>query len=167
MYPRSYSREQYNSYLYSPQNIPGVFHYPNGYPQPRAIDYSIALPTEPRPLEPVYPAPPRLTHISEQRNDYYFTTPVEERPSCMLQESWRPGLSRTTNEHEEYSEENDGDSLEDGVEGKKSQRLSVTWLRFRGSQFLDLFATAKVTTLLSNLVQQRSSGYIMSFVWFL
>ena len=126
MYPRSYSREQYNSYLYSPQNIPGVFHYPNGYPQPRAIDYSIALPTEPRPLEPIYPAPPRLTHISEQRNDYYYTTPVEERPSCMVQESWRPGLSRTTNEHEEYSEENDGDSLEDDVEGKKSQRLSVT-----------------------------------------
>ena len=167
MYPRSYSREQYNSYLYSPQNIPGVFHYPSGYPQPRAIDYSIALPTEPRPSEPIYPAPPRLTHISEQRNDYNYTTPVEERPSCMLQESWRPSLSRTTNEHEECSEENDGDSLEDGVEGKTSQRLSVTWLKFRGSQFHDLLATAKVITLFSNLVQQRSSGYIMSFVWFL
>lgn len=123
MYPRSYSREQYNFYLHPFQNIPGGFHYPSGYPQPRDIDYSRALPTEPRPSEPIFPVHPRLTHISEQRSDYYYTTPVEERPSCMLQESWRPGLSRTTNEHEEYGEENDGDSLEDGVEGKKIAKI--------------------------------------------
>ena len=35
----------------------------------------------------------------------------------MLQEHWRPDRSCVGNEREEYCEENDGDSIEDGVEG--------------------------------------------------
>lgn len=47
----------------------------------------------------------------------HYRSQVEERPSCMLQAHWRPDRSCIGNDREEYCEENDGDSIEDGVEG--------------------------------------------------
>lgn len=43
----------------------------------------------------------------------------------MLQEHWRPDLSRTGNEREEYCEENDGDSIEDGLEGNITAAIEL------------------------------------------
>lgn len=113
MYPRSYDCVQPNSYPYASQNIPSGFLHSHVYSQTRYASHSTPIPTQ-LPAALRYP-PPRLTHLTEQQSGRYHSQ-VEERPSCMLQEHWRPDLSRTGNEREEYCEENDGDSIEDGLE---------------------------------------------------
>ena len=131
MYPRSHN--QFNSYFYPPQNIRGGFHYPSSYPQARSIDHGFLLSTQVPSGQRYHPPP--LTHLSEQPNGYNYTTPVEDRPSCMHQESCRPDLSCTRGELEDHSEENDGDSVEDCAEGNKM--ATITRDLTSTSQFLE------------------------------
>ena len=122
MYPRPFDCGRPNSYSHLPQNIPGGFHYPHGYSQPRFANYGAPIQTQ-VPSRLRCPPPP-LTHLSEQQNDRYCSQ-AEQRPSCMLQEHWGSDWSCLRTESEEYSEENDGDSLEDGAEGNKIAAIEL------------------------------------------
>ncbi|XP_020623074.1 homeobox protein MOX-2-like [Orbicella faveolata] len=113
MYPRTYEFVQPNSYSYAPQNFPGALHYAYGYSQPRCTNYSSLLQPQAQQPRAQYP-PPRLSHPTDQQSGHHRSQ-TEDRPSCMLQEIWRPNLSCSRSDREQYEQENDAESVEDGV----------------------------------------------------
>lgn len=116
MYPRTYEFVQPSSYSYTPQNFPGTLHYSYGYSQPRYTNYS-AAPIQPQVHSGLQRPPPPLTHLTEQLSGNHRSH-TEERPSCMLQEAWRPVFFRCSrNEREHYDQENDAESVEDRITG--------------------------------------------------
>jgi len=112
MYSRTYEFVQPNSYSYAPQNFPGALHYAYGYSQTRCTSYNSHLQPQPRLPRAQFP-PPRLSHPSDQQGGHHRSQ-TEDRPSCMLQEVWRPSLSCSTSNREQYEESND-ESVEDSV----------------------------------------------------
>lgn len=114
MYPRTYEFVQPSSYSYAPQNFPGALHYPYGYSQPRFTNYSTPLQSQVQ--SGLHCPPPPLSHLTEQLSGHHCSQ-TEDRPSCMLQEAWRPNLSCLRNDREQCEQENDAESLEDSVTG--------------------------------------------------
>lgn len=123
MYARTYEYVQPNTHSYASQNVHGAWQYTHGYNQPRYANYSTPIVQMPGLRCP----PPPLTHLTEQQSQNYRGH-VHERPSCMLQETWRPNLSCLRNECEENSEENDADSLEDGAEGNITAAIELGFM---------------------------------------
>lgn len=115
MYPRTYEFVQPNSYSYAPQNFPGALHYAYGYSQPRCTNYSTLLQPQVQQSRPQY-LPPRLSHPTEQQSGHHRSQ-TEDRPSCMLQDVWRPNVSCSRSGREQYDQENDVESVEDSVTG--------------------------------------------------
>lgn len=120
MYPRAYECVQSNPCFRAPQNIPRGFYHSHGHSQPRYANYSTPFQTQA--LSSALrcpPPPPPLRHLSEQQSAYYHSQ-VGERPSCMLQEQWRPDQGSVR-----HKEESDGDSIEDAPEDSPSSDNKV------------------------------------------